>query len=180
MLINTSICSTNLLGCISLVSYVLTLLPSSIRVVFPHLKKISFIINLLRYRRQLGILAFLFALFHAVLIVHKRNVDLFDIQTYKISFEGTVLLIIFAILAFTSNDWSIKKLKNNWRKIHKLTYISMFLLLWHIQEKMSGHWNIITPLELILMSIMIGLFWRRRWLEYAKEYGQKPVSIINQ
>ena len=141
------------------------------RTVFPKLKKAKILIDLLKYRRQIGIIAFLFGLIHAALIVIKRNVDLFDLKTYQISLEGTAILIIFALLTFTSNDWSIKKMKNNWRKLHQLTYTAMFLLLWHIQEKMSGHWNFITPIELILMTVVIGLFCRRRWLEYAKEYN---------
>ncbi|MEA5553910.1 ferric reductase-like transmembrane domain-containing protein [Anabaena cylindrica UHCC 0172] len=176
MLINASVPLANLLGFISLLSYILTLLPSSIRAVFPQIKKAKITIYLLKYRRRLGIITFLFALVHAILIVNKRNLDLFDIQTYKISLEGTLTLIIFALLAFTSNDWSIKKMKNNWRKLHKLTYIAMFLLLWHIQEKMSGQWNILTPIELMLITVIISLFCRRRWLEYAKEYNQKQIS----
>lgn len=169
MLIDTYVATANSLGFISLLTYILTLLPSLFRTVLPQIKKAKLTINLLKYRRQLGILAFLLALFHTGLIVIKRNVDLFDMQTYQISLEGTTTLIIFAVLAFTSNDWSIKKMKKTWRKLHKLTYTAMFLLLWHIPEKMSGHWNIITPIELILMMVIIGLFCRRRWLEYATE-----------
>ncbi|AFZ58356.1 ferric reductase-like transmembrane domain-containing protein [Anabaena cylindrica FACHB-243] len=176
MLINASISSANLLGFISLLSYILTLLPSSIRAVFPQIKKAKITICLWKYRRQLGVVTFVFALVHTVLIVNKRNLDLFDIQTYEISLEGTLTLIIFVLLAFTSNDWSVKKMKQNWRRLHKLTYIAMFLLLWHIQEKMSGQWNILTPIELILITVTIGLFCRRRWLEYTKEYNQKQIS----
>ena len=104
------------------------------------------------------------------MIVIKRNLDLFDLQTYIISVEGTASLIIFALLAFTSNDWSVRKMKKNWRKLHQLTYTAIFLLFWHIQEKMSDHWNILTPVELICMTIIIALFLKRRWLEYQKEY----------
>ncbi|WP_353931040.1 ferric reductase-like transmembrane domain-containing protein [Okeanomitos corallinicola TIOX110] len=168
MLIDTSVSSANLLGFISLLTYILTLLPSSIRIVFPQIKKAKITMNLLKYRRQLGILAFIFALIHAGLIIVKRNVDLFDLQTYKISLEGTVTLIMFAILAVTSNDWSIKKMKKHWRKLHKSTYVCMFLILWHIKEKMYGHWNIITLIEIILMTVTIVLFFRRRWLEHYK------------
>ncbi|MFM7407767.1 MAG: ferric reductase-like transmembrane domain-containing protein [Cuspidothrix sp.] len=175
MLIDTSIPSANLLGFISLITYIFTLLPSSIRTVLPQIKKAKMTINLLKYRRQLSILAFLLALIHTRLMVIKRNVDLFDPQMYQISLEGTITLIIFALLAFTSNNWSIKKMKNNWQRLHKLTYTAMFFPLWHIVEKMSGHWNIITPLEIIFMVVMIGLFCRRRWLEYSKEFSQRKI-----
>ena len=170
MTIDSSISPANLLGFSSLFAYILTLLPSSLKTGFPSIKKAKFIANLLKYRRQLGILAFLVALGHVVLIVIKRNLDLFDLQTYSISVEGTASLIIFALLAFTSNDWSVRKMKKNWRKLHQLTYTAIFLLFWHIQEKMSDHWNILTPVELICMTIIIALFLKRRWLEYQKEY----------
>ncbi len=178
MSIHSSISPANLLGCLSLFAYILTLLPSSLRTGFPAFKKAKFLVNLLKYRRQLGIVAFVVALGHVVLIVNKRNVDLFDLQTYSISVEGTTSLIIFALLAFTSNDWSVKKMKKNWRRLHQLTYTAIFLLFWHIQEKMSGHWNILTPLELIFMTIIMALFLKRRWIEYRKESQQQAKKQI--
>jgi methionine sulfoxide reductase heme-binding subunit len=178
MSIDSSISPANLLGCLSLFAYILTLLPSCLRTSFPTFKKAKFIAKLLKYRRQLGILAFLVALGHVVLIVIKRNVDLFDLQTYSISVEGTASLIIFGLLAFTSNDWSVKKMKKNWRRLHQLTYTAIFLLFWHIQEKMSGHWNLLTLIELICMSIVTALFLKRRWLEYQKEYAQQSNKQI--
>jgi methionine sulfoxide reductase heme-binding subunit len=173
MSIDSSISPANFLGFLSLLAYILTLLPSSLRIGFSAFKKAKFIANLLKYRRQLGILAFLVALVHVVLIVIKRNIDLFDLQTYSISVEGTASLIIFALLAFTSNDWSVKKLKKNWRRLHQLTYTAIFFLFWHIQEKMSGHWNLLTPVELICMTAIIALFLKRRWIEYQKQYYQQ-------
>jgi methionine sulfoxide reductase heme-binding subunit len=178
MSISSSISPANLLGCLSLLAYILTLLPSSLRIAFPAFKKAKFLVNLLKYRRQLGIVAFIVALGHVVLIVIKRNVDLFDLQTYSISVEGTASLIIFALLAFTSNDWSVKKMKKNWRRLHQLTYTAIFLLFWHIQEKMSGHWNLLTPVELIFMIIMMALFLKRRWIEYQKESQQQAKKQI--
>lgn len=178
MIISSAISPANLLGCLSLFTYIFTLLPSCLRISIPTVKKAKFIANLLKYRRQIGILAFLLALVHVVLIVIKRNVDLFDLQTYSISLEGTASLIIFALLAFTSNDWSVKKMKKNWRRLHQLTYTALFLLFWHIQEKMSDHWNILTPIELIAMTIITALFLKRRWLEYRKEYEQQAKKQI--
>ena len=178
MIISSAISPANLLGCLSLFTYIFTLLPSCLRISIPTVKKAKFIANLLKYRRQIGILAFLLALVHVVLIIIKRNVDLFDLQTYSISLEGTASLIIFALLAFTSNDCSVKKMKKNWRRLHQLTYTALFLLFWHIQEKMSDHWNILTPIELIAMTIITALFLKRRWLEYRKEYEQQAKKQI--
>ena len=129
MIISSAISPANLLGCLSLFTYIFTLLPSCLRISIPTVKKAKFIANLLKYRRQIGILAFLLALVHVVLIIIKRNVDLFDLQTYSISLEGTASLIIFALLAFTSNDWSVKKMK---KKLAKTTSINLHSLIFII------------------------------------------------
>jgi sulfoxide reductase heme-binding subunit YedZ len=60
------------------------------------------------------------------------------------------MLFIFTTLAITSNDWSVKKLKKNWKKLHQLTYLVIFLLPWHILDKMSANWSYITPLSVLL------------------------------
>lgn len=156
----------NFLGFLALFAYVFTLLPSGLRVVFPAIKKAPIPTILLKYRRQIGVLAFLLALGHAWLLVRKRNFDFFDIETYEIYAQGSATFIIFTLLAFTSNDWSVRKLKKNWRELHKLTYLAMFLLIWHIQDKMSGHWSWVTPLGYCGITLAIILFLRRKWLEW--------------
>jgi len=173
MLILNSLPLANLLGFLALISYILTLLPTSIKTVFPATRKSQFLGYLLKFRRQLGILAFFLGFGHGFLTLIKRNIDLLDLQTYGISVEGTATLIIFALLAFTSNDWSIKKMKKNWRSLHQLTYTAMFLLFWHIMDKMSGHWNFITPVELICISGTIALFIRRRCIYHQTKNNHK-------
>jgi sulfoxide reductase heme-binding subunit YedZ len=168
-----SISPANLLGILAVVSYILTLLPTSLRVVFPALKKAKLPIKLLKNRRQLGILSFLLALGHAWLLVIKRNFDFFDLNTYRVYVHGSATFIIFTLLAVTSNDWCVKKMKKNWQQLHQLTYLAMFLLFWHINDKMYGHWNFATPLTIIGIAIIIILFLRRWWLERQVKKTQK-------
>lgn len=139
----------NYFGLFALVCYVVTLLPTIIRIVFPRAKKTGLPKLLLKYRRQIGVIAFFFALGHGVLLVLKRNFDFFDIQTYWIYVQGVVTFIIFTLLTITSNDWSMKKMKKNWKRLHELTYLAMFLLVWHIIDKMWGHWSYLTPLGML-------------------------------
>ena len=170
----------NFLGFLALFSYIATLLPTLLRVVFPATRKHKIPTQLLKYRRQLGILAFLLTLAHAVLFVTKRNFDFFDIRTYEIYFQGVTTFIIFIILTLTSNDWSVKKLKKNWKTLHQLTYCAMFLLAWHIWDKMSEHWSLITPLGILAIAATIILFLKRRWIEWqqqkAKEQKSQPAQ----
>ncbi|WP_306557866.1 ferric reductase-like transmembrane domain-containing protein [Nostoc sp. 'Peltigera malacea cyanobiont' DB3992] len=75
------------------------------------------------------------ALLHAFLLVKKRDLDFLDPNTYWIYIQGISTLIIFTLLAITSNDWSVKRLKKNWKRLHTLTYLAMFLLTWHVWTK---------------------------------------------
>ncbi len=155
----------NVLGLVSLILYVLTLLPTIMRIVFPETKKSGIPKMLLKNRRTLGIIAFFPALGHALLILVKHHPDVGDFQTYVIYLQGILLMAIFTVLTITSNDWSVKKLKKNWKKLHQLTYLAMFLLTWHVADKMFGHWSYLTPIGIIGMTGISVLFAVRKWIE---------------
>ena len=163
----------NSLGLSALVCYVLTLLPTILRIVFPKTKKTKFTKLLLKYRRQIGVIAFLLALAHGLLLVNKRNLDFFDIQTYWVYSQGIVTFIIFTLLAMTSNNWSIKKMKKNWKKLHQLTYLAMFLLTWHVTDKMWGHWSYLTPLAILGITGITLLFIIRKFIESRKNLAKR-------
>ncbi|MGD1804614.1 ferric reductase-like transmembrane domain-containing protein [Dapis sp. BLCC M126] len=162
----------NYLGFFALISYIITLLPTTLRVVFPKTKKTEIPKLLLKYRRQIGVVAFLFALGHGILLVGKRNFDFFDIQTYWIYVQGVVTFIIFTLLTITSNDWSVKKLKRNWKKLHELTYIAMFLLVWHVIDKMWGHWSYVTPSGIVGITSITVLFIVRKFREHQNKLSK--------
>ncbi|MGK7919186.1 MAG: ferric reductase-like transmembrane domain-containing protein [Trichodesmium sp.] len=166
----------NSLGFLALISYIITLLPTMLRVVFPRTKKTKIPKLLGDYRRQIGVISFLFALAHGLLLVSKRNFDFFDFKTYWIYVQGVATFIIFTLLTITSNDWSIKKLKKNWKKLHQLTYLAMFLLVWHVIEKMWGHWTYVSPLGIVGITSITVLFivrkMRERQNKLAKAKGR--------
>ncbi|MEB3340006.1 ferric reductase-like transmembrane domain-containing protein [Okeania sp.] len=157
------------LGFLALLAYIITLLPTILRKVFPSTNKTNVPKILLKYRREIGVISFLLGAGHGILLFTKRNFDVFDLKAYLVYSQGIVILGIFALLAITSNDWSVKKLKKNWRKIHQLTYLLMFLLMWHISEKMFGHWTYVTPLGIVASIVIIVLFLMRKWIEYKKK-----------
>ncbi len=163
----------NLFGFFSLISYIATLIPSTFRIVFPQLKKSRSVIYLLRYRRQIGIVTFIFALVHGYLLVRKRNCDFYDWQTYWIYFQGVATFLIFALLAITSNNWSMRKLKRNWKKLHSLTYCVIFFLTWHVWDKMFDHWSVLTPLCLLGIITVGFLFMWRKIIEALPQLTSK-------
>jgi methionine sulfoxide reductase heme-binding subunit len=168
MIIDTA-SSANILGFFALINYIATLLPTSLRTVFPQTQRTDIPKWLLKHRRTIGILAFFFALAHGFLLVKKRNFDVLDLKTYWIYFQGVVTFTIFTLLAITSNDWSVKRLKKNWKRLHQLTYLAMFLLTWHIWDKMSGKWTYLTPIGIVTITGITVLFLVRLWIEHRKK-----------
>ena len=166
----------NFYGFLALSSYIATLLPTTMRIVFPQTKKTDLVKFLLKYRRQIGLIAFIFALAHGFLLIRKRNFDFFDLQTYWIYIQGVVTFVIFTLLAITSNNWSIKKLRENWKKLHSLTYLAMFLLTWHVWDKMSAHWSFLTPLGLLGIIAITLLFIYRKWIENQPKSSKSSKS----
>lgn len=155
----------NILGFGSLLLYAVTLLPGLFHFTNPILVHSKFIRLVTRHRRNLGILAFFFGLAHGALIAYNHQADLTNPSTYIKYIQGVILLSIFFILAITSNNWSVHHLKSNWKKIHKLTYLVMFILVWHIIDKMQNDPTWFTPIGLLILFTLIALFSERKAIE---------------
>ena len=94
----------SLLGFAALTAYILTLLPTNLRIVFPLTKKTGFPQWLLKYRRLIGLLSFFLAVLHGFIFFKQRNFDVFDLKTYFVYFQGVSSFIILTLLAITSNN----------------------------------------------------------------------------
>ncbi|CDM96041.1 MAG: ferric reductase-like transmembrane domain-containing protein [Limnospira sp. PMC 1291.21] len=160
----------------ALIFYTLSLLPTILRVVFPQTKQTSIPKFLLKHRRTIGILAFIVAFGHGYILVKKRDIDFSDLKTFWVYIQGVVTFIIFTLLAITSNDWSVKRLKKNWKRLHELTYLAMFMLTWHVFDKMAGQWTYLTPFGAIMITGITLLFLVRRWKEWQVQQQKKAKS----
>jgi len=116
-------------------------------------------INLIKFRRAIGVTTFFFVLAHFLVWV------LLDVGTLErvwteivkrpyvtIGFASFLMLIPLAV---TSNNLSIRKLgPPRWRKLHKLTYPAAVLAVLHYIWLVKG-W----PLEpFVYLAIILGLF----------------------
>ncbi|UWR26054.1 protein-methionine-sulfoxide reductase heme-binding subunit MsrQ [Sulfitobacter sp. S223] len=90
-------------------------------------------LNLLRFRRALGLLAFIYVVLHlAVWVVLDMSLlgqqmwaDIWKRPYITIGMAGFVTLLPLAV---TSNNLSVRKLgASTWRKLHKLTYVAVLL-----------------------------------------------------
>jgi sulfoxide reductase heme-binding subunit YedZ len=86
-------------------------------------------IDLMRYRRAIGLLAFYYAALHVVAYIyldHGFNWSeiVADIIKRPYITIGMLSLSILSLLAITSNSLSIVKLGGAWAKLHRLVYIA--------------------------------------------------------
>jgi sulfoxide reductase heme-binding subunit YedZ len=90
-------------------------------------------INLLRYRRAIGLIGFYYVLLHlCVWVVLDRGIDLhaalLDILRRPYITIGMSAFMLLVPLAVTSNNWSIRELGSKaWARLHKLSYAAVAL-----------------------------------------------------
>ncbi|SMR82437.1 sulfoxide reductase heme-binding subunit YedZ [Aliiroseovarius halocynthiae] len=83
-------------------------------------------VNLIRFRRAIGILTFYFVSAHLlvwlILDVQILSEIWKDILKRPYITVGMAAFVLMTPLAVTSNSWSVRKLGPRWRKLHKLVY----------------------------------------------------------
>lgn len=88
---------------------------------------------LIKRRRYFGVAAFFYALLHTgIYLVDKGSITpvINDLSKFAILI-GWLAFAIFIPLALTSNNWSVKKLGNNWKRLQRLAYVAALLTLAH-------------------------------------------------
>ena len=158
----------NFLGVMAAIVYFSTIIPGLCRVLYPSFLKLSAIRFLLKKRRETGLISFGLMVLHGSWFVWERQLDLTQISTWSRYFYGLSMGLILTILAITSSDQSVKHLKKNWKRIHNLTFLVLFLLPAHILDKMSVSqngvgWSIWTGFSLVLSFFFVILFSFRLW-----------------
>lgn len=152
----------SLFGFLALITYLFTLVPSNLNKIFPYTVKWKFNTFLLKKRRFLGLIAFALALGHSLISFDKYNINLLSLTTYRDYYTGLISLIIFLMMAVTSNKWSRRKLtQKKWKILHQLTYIALVLLILHVLNLTNNYWNWQTFVELQLSFMVFFLFFIR-------------------
>lgn len=117
--------------------------------------------NLLRFRRLTGLLAFAYALLHLLAYVSldlQFDVAIFlrDLTHRPFIILGMSALILLFPLALTSNKVSMKFLKRNWKRLHRVVYGAAVLAGIHFFLSFKTL-NRTTALYLGLMGIVLAL-----------------------
>jgi sulfoxide reductase heme-binding subunit YedZ len=115
-------------------------------------------VNLLKFRRMFGLLAFIYVTLHlTVWVVLDMSLlwaqmwdDVWKRPYITIGMAGFLSLIPLAV---TSNNWSVRTLGQKWRKLHKLTYLAVLLGGVHYIWLVKG----IQLEPLLYMAVILGL-----------------------
>jgi len=114
-------------------------------------------LNLIKFRRCLGLMAFLYVSLHLLVwlvldigILSQIWADIIKRPYITIGMAGFLCLVPLAV---TSNAYSIRKLGPKWRTLHKLTYLAVILGGVHFIWLVKGF-----QLEpLLYMAVILGL-----------------------
>jgi len=125
-------------------------------------------INLVRFRRAIGVMAFAYVTAHFLvwflLDLPALNQIWTEIVKRPYVTAGFAGFIVMIPLALTSNDWSVRRLGRFWRVLHRLTYLAAILAGAHFIMLSKGfdvealaHMAVI----LAFLALRVGK-WRRR------------------
>lgn len=126
------------------------------------------------FRRYMGIATFLFALCHALItflipLVLSRQ-PLFPLANYVVF--GVFALLTMLPLFLTSNDWSVKTLGPNWKKIHKLVYVIFWFIFLHVAFQRLSIWTVLIGIAAV--GEVISLLWD--WLQKPSRVQSTPIA----
>ncbi|MGB1285838.1 MAG: sulfite oxidase heme-binding subunit YedZ [Aggregatilineales bacterium] len=87
----------------------------------------------LKLRKPLGLWAFFFGAWHFMTYINNQSIDdalktIFDNQYYLLGFIG---LSILFVLALTSHPIAMRRLRHNWKRLHRLVYLAGILVIMH-------------------------------------------------
>jgi methionine sulfoxide reductase heme-binding subunit len=89
-------------------------------------------------RQAAGIAAFSYAGLHLLFFcIDKGFFKIFSDLGFVSGFSTTIILFVLAI---TSNTWSMKMLKNGWKKLHRYAYLAALLAILHVALLKHGDW----------------------------------------
>lgn len=109
---------------------IVTLAVTPLRRMLPDSRLVNWIVA---RRRDLGIATFLYAALHTLAyVVKKANVELILSDATEIGIlVGWLSCAILLLLAATSNNYSVRKLRKYWKVLHRCVYAAALLTFLH-------------------------------------------------
>ena len=123
------------------------------------------------FRQLFGLYTFFYASLHLLVYLavdHGLNWSLITTDIFESPYIwlGVLAYLIVFLLGITSSKWAMKKLKKNWKKLHRFIYIASVAAVIHYFWQLKG--NLAEPLlYLILILVLLG-FRALIWLTNQK------------
>lgn len=108
---------------------IVTLAITPLRRILPRVSALAW---LRRRRRYLGVAAFGYSLMHAAVYFARQDLARIVGDAKAASmWTGWLAIVLMLLLAATSNDWSVRRLKRRWQTVHRLVYFAAALTFAH-------------------------------------------------
>ena len=117
-------------------------------------------LNLIKFRRSIGLLAFWYAALHLLTYIILDQQLIWDLLIGDLIKRPYIIVGVFAFLtliplALTSNAWSMRRFgKANWKNLHLLVYLSAILAALHYVLLVKS-WPIKPLLYLLVITLLI-------------------------
>jgi len=134
------------------------------------LRRITHMNQWILYRRMLGLFTFFYATVHLICYIgldyHFAWIDIKnDIIKHRYVLVGFLGWLLLLPLAITSSEKMMRKLKSNWKRLHRLIYLIAILGVLHfawLVKKDITEPLIYALIVLILFLLRLNLFKRQR------------------
>ncbi|TCD23105.1 protein-methionine-sulfoxide reductase heme-binding subunit MsrQ [Pseudomonas sp. IC_126] len=121
------------------------------------------------FRRQLGLWSFSYAVLHLTAYLYfllgldftSFTLELVDRPYMAV---GAIALLGLLVLAVTSNRWSMRKLGKRWKKLHRIVYPVLLVVLLHmlwVVRADAGRWAIYAAIAAALLLVRLPLIERK-------------------
>lgn len=115
------------------------------------------------FRRQVGLWAFGYAILHlAAYLYFLLGLEFSDFAAELVERPyialGVLALVGLSALALTSTRWSMRKLGKRWKKLHRIVYPTLIVVLLHmlwVVRSDAGQWSLYATLAAILLAARV-------------------------
>ena len=84
-----------------------------------------------KLRKPAGLWAFGFAVLHVLAYIRETQFSWLEFPLRPFIVLGILGFLILSALAITSNRWAIRRLRKNWKRLHRLVYLAGNLVILH-------------------------------------------------
>lgn len=107
----------------------LALAATPLRLTFPRSRPAQWLVA---QRRSIGVASFVYAVAHLIAYLMRQDWERIAEDFVQTGFwTGWMAFAIFAVLAATSNDLSVRLLRRGWKNLHRLVHLAAILVFAH-------------------------------------------------